>query len=97
MATAQNVTNWFDLQKVSKRCIFKARKCQLDTFSVLGWWRTENRRGTYFAPPPGKIGLKAFKTFVFLLFLYCQVRVVGIFCANFLDSLLHKSKDRHGM
>ena len=55
MATAQNVTNWFYLQKVSYRCIFKVRRLQLDSlncFRMVG----EKQEGVVFCPP-GKIGL----------------------------------------
>ena len=63
MATAQNSTNWFDLQTVSKRCIFKVRKFQLDNLSSFGMVE-ENIRGTYFAPPPpGEDRVNSFNTF----------------------------------
>ena len=44
MATAQNSTNWFDLQNVSYRFIFKFRKFQIDTLSRFRMM-DENRRG----------------------------------------------------
>ena len=58
MATAQNVTNWFYLQKVYKRRIFKVRKFQLDSLSRFRMVN-EKQEGAYFVPPPpGKIGLR---------------------------------------
>ena len=52
MVIAQNVTNWFDLQKVSKRCIFKVIKFQLDTLSRFRMVE-EKQEGAYFAPQVG--------------------------------------------
>ena len=57
MVTAQNVTNWFDLQNVSKSCIFKVRKFQRDTLSRFRMGE-EKQEGPYFPPPPCKIGLR---------------------------------------
>ena len=57
MATAQNVTNWFDLQKVSQRCIFKVRKFQLDTVSRFRMVEEKQEGGGAYFDPPGKIGL----------------------------------------
>ena len=55
MATAQNLTNWFDLQNVSLKCMFKVRKFQLDTLSRFRM--VEEKQGACFAPPPpGKLG-----------------------------------------
>ena len=56
MATAQNVTNLFYLQKVSSRCIFKVRKFQLDTLNRFRMAEEKQNRGV-FLPPPSKIGL----------------------------------------
>ena len=52
MATAQNITNWFYLQKVSQRCIFKIRKFQLDTLSRLRMVEEKHKGGFVFYPPP---------------------------------------------
>ena len=58
MATAQNVTNWFDLQKVCQRCIFKVRKFQLDNLSRFRMVeeKQEGGGGVKYTLP-GKIGL----------------------------------------
>ena len=55
MATAQNVTNWFYLQKMSWTCIFKVRKLQRDTLSRLRMVVEIQEGGV---SPRGKIGLK---------------------------------------
>ena len=69
MATAQNVTNWFDLQNVSKRCISKVRKFQLDTLSRFRMVE-EKQEGAYLPPPPGKIGLMS--NHLIIPFLYLE-------------------------
>ena len=59
MATAQKVTNWFYLQKVSSRFIFKVRKFQVDNLNRFRMV-LEKQEGAYFTPTPGKIGLREF-------------------------------------
>ena len=53
---AQNLTNWFNLQNVSQKCIFKVRKFQFDTLSRFRMVEGKQERA-YFAPP-GKIRLR---------------------------------------
>ena len=51
MATDENVTNWFYLQKVSYRCIFKVGKFKLDTLSRFRMVE-EKQEGDVFCPTP---------------------------------------------
>ena len=56
MATAQNVTNWFDLQKVSLKFIFKVRKFQLDVLSRFRMVEVKQEGGVfYLSPPPPQV------------------------------------------
>ena len=52
MATAQNLTNWFDLQNVSEKCIFKVRKFQRDTLSRFRMVEEKTGGGRILPPPP---------------------------------------------
>ena len=66
MATAQNVTNWFDLQKCLKGVSLNSERFSLILWAVLGWWR-KTGGGSILPPPPprpGKIGLKSYVMYV---------------------------------
>ena len=68
VVTAQNATNWYDLESVSEGCIFKVRKFQFDGVRHSEWWRKNMR--SILARPPSKIRLRYKTCTTFIVTLY---------------------------